>query len=216
MVIFHPTFPCAIADPTPEGLQAGIEWCCAHQRPDERLTVWTHTKKGADANETVSRLLSYNDVNHATLQSHHFAAYGPILAMYPTVVELGGIMRATGATAVCVIRGDDLTLWSEEVNAEILSQSGACTTPAVLADNVREMMHSISDMINLNNTIGSTGSDKFMLIRRMLNLHDNGVTFDPTAMAEWAAAHGWSSKNIKYLMQYALDINSGKRPQYQC
>lgn len=216
MTIFDPTFPCAIADPTPEGERTGIKWWLDHwTEHDRQLTVWTHTKKGAYANETVSRLLSNKEVSHTTSQLHIFSAYGPILAMYPNVVDLGDIMRAVGTTALCVIRGDDLSLWSEEVRAEFLTQNDVSASPVILADNVREMLHVTSEMLNLNNSIGGNGTDKSMLIKRMLELHDDGVIFNPTAMAEWAAAHGWSSKNIQHLMKYASDINSGKRPQYQ-
>ncbi|ATU20700.1 hypothetical protein [Bifidobacterium choerinum] len=216
MAIFDPSFPCAIADATPEGERTGAEWWLAHwQQLDEPLTVWTHTKKGADANPFISQLISHEQVNHVTSQPHIFSAYGPVLAMYPTVIDLGNIMRATGTTALCVIRGDDLTLWSKEVNAEVLLQADAHATPIVLADDVREMLHFVSEIMNLNNSIGGNGTDKSILIREMLQLHDTGVTFDPIAMAEWAAAHGWSSKNIKHLMKYAEDINSGRKPQHR-
>lgn len=70
--------------------------------------------EGADANPFISQLISHEQVNHVTSQTHIFSAYGPVLAMYPSVIDLGDIMRATGTTALCVIRGDDLTLWSKK------------------------------------------------------------------------------------------------------
>lgn len=149
-----------------------------------------------------------------------FNADGPVLAMYPSVEDLGTIVGSRGITALCVVQWvDSLKIWIQETKAEVLTEESLNNDLSwneeelsLLPEVVQGLEH-ITKMVNCDNAI-SGGHEKKIVVRRLLQLHDKGIDLPGDAMAEWVAAHGWSEKNCKKLKEYAEKINKGIRPRY--
>lgn len=210
-------FPCAVADQDGVGEYTALKWCASQLHSGETLTLWVSQKGILRNNAFLARLSNDQTVNIVTGRGYGFyVADGPVLAMYPRVDELGTIVSAAGITALCVVRWSDrLTVWSREVNAEILHDAGFDYPDAPnvdLSPTVTEALKSMTFEINHNNTIAA-GYEKKVVVRHLLSLHDDGDPLSRQGMMEWVAAHGWSGSNVKEFGNLIDKISNGVTPR---
>ena len=221
--MFNPVidYPCAVADQSPEGCHKALRWCLDYVNSDQPLTLWVPQKNSLNGNEFLKRLSVQSDVDIIFGRNRlMFNADGPVLAMYPSVEDLGTIVGSRGITASCVVQWvDSLKIWIQETKAEVLTEESLNNDLSwneeelsLLPEVVQGLEH-ITKMVNCDNAI-SGGHEKKIVVRRLLQLHDKGIDLPGDAMAEWVAAHGWSEKNCKKLKEYAEKINKGIRPRY--
>lgn len=221
--MFNPVidYPCAVADQSPEGCHKALRWCLDYVNSDQPLTLWVPQKNSLNGNEFLKRLSVQSDVDIIFGRNRlMFNADGPVLAMYPSVEDLGTIVGSRGITALCVVQWvDSLKIWIQETKAEVLTEESLNNDLSwneeelsLLPEVVQGLEH-ITKMVNCDNAI-SGGHEKKIVVRRLLQLHDKGIDLPGDAMAEWVAAHGWSEKNCKKLKEYAEKINKGIRLRY--
>lgn len=216
-------YPCAVSDQSDEGQDAALRWVLDHLEDDQVLTVWVVQKSVLSSNDFVRNLASHCNVEVAVGRgSGHFAANGPVLAMYADADDLGKITSARGITALCVVQWSDrLRTWIAETGAAVLHELDldeadreflGVADAVELPPAVVEALKSVTRVVNHNNTI-SAGYEKDIVVRALLRLHDQGVELPSQEMKEWAAAHGWRGDNPKRLAEFAERINKGARPR---
>lgn len=216
-------YPCAIADQTPEGMEAALDWLLDRSKKDEELTLWVPQRSTLGNNAFLRDLAKCEGRGLRIVARGEIGiAHGPVLAMYPSVEQLALVTAATGITALAVVQwADQLETWSEEVEAEVVYQSESSDVLSAythrserkLAPEVIEGLRYITGIINHNNTIAGSGYNKDRTVETLLQLHDSGIQLPPKKMAQWVIAHGWRGNNPKELIQLINDINSGKRPR---
>ncbi|NEG54809.1 hypothetical protein [Bifidobacterium platyrrhinorum] len=210
-------FPCAVVDQDDVGERLALEWCNKYLKSGQHLTLWVAQKNILGNNKFLIRLSQHPQVDVVVARgSGYFASYGPVLAMYPRVGELGTIMATSGMTALCVVRWENsLSTWIKETGAEVLHEAGwkfPVEDNSELNPEILEELKNITLVINHNNTIAA-GFEKKIVVTRLLRLHDDGVVLPRGVMMEWAAAHGWRGKNVDTLGEYVDKINAGVRPR---
>lgn len=212
-------FPCAVADGTDEGLREGFDWCAEQMREGDKLTLYVAVKSSLSNSPLLNDWLSrYRDVEVATARGFPMISRGPVLALWPSAPGLGKLLDRRGAlTALCIAswNHDEVGPWVASARPEILdsAQEEWGSTPQMrLHSDVEEAMHSMTKLINHNNTI-SGGFNKSIVVKALLRLHDAGHQLDGGHLQAWALAHGWGGNNPAKLASFATEINAGKRPR---
>ena len=216
-------YPCAVTDQSDDGHRAGITWTLARLQPGEKITMWVPLKSTLRANEFVQALHDDRRVMTVTGRGGGLhRVHGPILAMYAHADDIGRITQAQGITALCIVQwADGLLTWAHEVGAEVLHETvlpeGSPWHPqheiVELDERIITALEGASLIMNHNNPITGRGFEKDIVVGALLELHDAGVSLPATAIAEWAAAHGWRGDNPKHLAEYCRQITRGSRPR---
>ena len=82
--------------------------CLDYVNSDQPLTLWVPQKNSLNGNEFLKRLSVQSDVDIIFGRNRlMFNADGPVLAMYPSVEDLGTIVGSRGITALCVVQWVD-------------------------------------------------------------------------------------------------------------
>lgn len=216
-------YPCAIADQTEEGMVAALKWLIEQRKDGEELTLWVPQKSTLGTNDFLINLARFEGRRLRIIARNEvYRVSGPVLVMYPDVENLAYVTAADGISALAVVQwAGRLETWTKEVNAEVLHQLelddnlpdyGVGPEPELVTEVV-EGLERITRAINHNNTIATTGYEKDVTVRTLLELHDRGLPLPAKRMAEWAVAHGWQRDNPKELITWVKKINGGIRPR---
>lgn len=142
---------------------------------------------------------------------------GPVLAILPDVHEIAEIAHAGRPTALCVVNWatPEVVPWAQMVGAATLTEEdpdGArwdAPYPG-LHDEVERELERVTASINHNNVL-STYMEKRDTVTALKRLRSKGLKPDPVVVMAWAAAHGWSGKNVKTLGEWVGRINRGEQ-----
>lgn len=209
--------PVAVTPPTDEGLAAGVEWCL-EQDEEWAIQLVTATKGAVEGGTILGRLASADYVEHHTLRGGLRYGHGPALVYVPLdIYEVADAVNAGRPTALCVASWaqPEIVPWAQMVGAIALAvedPDGARWDDPIphLADEVTEELHRITRAINHNNHL-SGPREKRDTVRGLERIRDAGFRPDPLVVMAWAAANGWSGKNIKVLGKWVERVNSGGR-----
>jgi hypothetical protein len=211
-------YPCAIADGTDKGPEEGFDWCAERMEDGDALTLFVAQKSVLSHSRLLNQWMNrYRDVVFATARGFVHVPRGPVLALWPSAPGLGKLLdNGSSVTALCVAswNQEEIAPWVAAARPELLCTAGEWAgIPVVhLNPDVESEMHSVTRIVNHNNTI-SAGFEKRVVVRALLRLHDAGPRFDGRQLEGWALADGWSGKNPTKLARYAEEINAGKRPR---
>lgn len=196
-----------------DAVRLGAAWL--REQPGQRL-VLLHTKGMYSNNRLLPQLTAGAVVERPSSLWNAGWSGGPVLAPWPSEEVLGFIADrlVKRATGVCVLPwGNDpfLSAWLTAHGAVNLLTGNAdsATADGLLPPVVRVAMEHLSRAVNHNNSLVSS-YEKSYAVRTLQELWRSGHRFDIDAICAWALANGFTASEVKYLRQYAQQVQAGR------
>lgn len=208
--------PVAVTPPTDEGIGAGAEWCDEIDGENPLFLV-THLKSSTRGSSVLSKLAAQSWVEHVVLRGGLYYGKGSVLAIVSDAADIAEVADAGSPTALCVVSWatPEVVPWAQMVGALALGVEDPdgsrwdAPFPGLHDEVERELEH-VTAAINHNNVL-STYAEKRGTVSALERLHSKGLRPDPVVVMAWAAAQGWSGKNVKLLGEWVGRINGGGR-----
>ncbi|GAA3292694.1 hypothetical protein Dvina_51750 [Dactylosporangium vinaceum] len=206
--ISYPVYYVPFDTPYPEDVELGAGWLEA--QPGERCLL---VASGSPSAGTALGRLAASTRTVSLSQRRGASARGAVLAPQPTETVIGALIDefVNKVTALCVIENGDefCEAWLADLGATHVTTGEAHPPAEPLHAVAVYAMTKVARAVNHNNAL-LQAEDKSYAVLTLQELHRGGYLPDPTRLAAWAAANGFTGAEIGNLRDYAATVHAGR------